>query len=352
MKKSVLIIAHLQNHIRNFHFEYIKHLQELGYEVSVATKVDNINELNFIDHVFDIDFKRSPFNIATFKNYKTLVGLMRTHHFDIVHTHTPVASIIARFAAHKCKVNKVFYTAHGFHFFNGAPLINWLIYFPAEFICSYLTDVLFTMNSEDFKRAKKWFKHPNVVYTPGVGINLDNYHIHHELHDDIRLIMVAELIKNKHQYEAIKAINQLNNPNLHLYLAGYGQDQQRLQELVTGLHLENQVYFLGFVKPVVKAFDNKDLFIFPSEREGLSVALMEAMACGLPCVVSKIRGNTDLIDVNGGVFIGSDVDSIASGIKQMLAKKDQWEAMGKYNQEKVKPFGYENVFKILDQYYH
>ena len=276
--KKVLFVAHLQSHIRNFHLSFLKHLKDKGFFVAVATKVDDIDELSFLDKIYDINFARSPFTFSTLKNYKILLDLFNNETYDIVHCHTPVAGILTRLAAHNSKHNmKVYYTAHGFHFFKGAPLLNWLIYYPAEYLCSKYTDVLFTMNKEDYCLAKEKFKQTNVVYIHGAGINVDAYNVSDNDSDVLEFVNVAEMIKRKNQITIIKAMEKLTDLKWHLTIAGDGVLENELKTYVNSHNLSGRVTFIGHVKPVTKAFEKKDVFLFSSFHEGLPVAVMEAM---------------------------------------------------------------------------
>ena len=134
IKKKVLFTATVILHIKSFHLPYIKWLKEHGCEVHVAAKNDFISEPCIIpncDKYYDIKFARFPFSKTNIKAYKQLKKLIQENNYDIIHCHTPVAGVLTRLAARKNKNTTVIYTAHGFHFFKGAPLLNWLIYYPA-----------------------------------------------------------------------------------------------------------------------------------------------------------------------------------------------------------------------------
>ena len=350
--KKVLYIAHLQSHIRNFHLAYLKHLQDRGFYVAVATRVDNPEELAFLDEVIDFPFVRSPFTLKTADNYRDLKKLFIKGNYDIIHCHTPVAGITTRLAAHAAKVkSKVYYTAHGFHFFTGAPLINWLIYYPAEWLCAKYTDVLFTMNQEDYQRAKAKFKHPEVVYIHGAGIDTSKYNVAKNIGKHLELVTVGEMIKRKNQLVLIQAVEQIKDIDCHLTIAGDGELRSDIEKYINDHHLNDKVSLIGHVKPVTKAFENKDMFLFSSLHEGLPVAVMEAMACGLPCIVSNVRGNNDLIDAKGGMLINNTVHDFVSSIKTLYNDKQSWNLMGTYNQNKVQMYSNDIVFSELDKFY-
>ena len=199
------------------------------------------------------------------------------------------------------------YTAHGFHFFKGAPILNWLIYYPIERILAHRTDLLIAMNQEDYKRSKT-FKVKRAAFVNGVGLDLNKFveaspEEKQEVRrafklkdDDIFAISVAQLIKRKNHMVLIQAVAKLNNPHFHLFICGDGVQEAELKAKAKELGVGHQIHFLGFRKDVYKISSTADLFLFASLQEGLPVAIMEAMACGLPIVASRIRGNIDLID--------------------------------------------------------
>ena len=259
---------------------------------------------------------------------------------------------------------KVYYTAHGFHFYKGAPLKNWLLYYPMEWLCAHWTDTLITINKEDYQLAKRHMHAKRVCYVPGVGLDLgkfedkqDRKNIRQNLReslglmpDDVLLLSIGEINKNKNHEVVIKALGNLPS-NIHYAIGGVGSREEYLKHLAKEFGVSNRFHLLGFVTNVSDWYKATDVFVFPSFREGLSVSLMEAMASGLPCAVSEIRGNTDLIDSNGGVtFDPHDVGNVTEGMKNIItypAKKE----MGQYNVEKIKKFGIKSVLSIIKDLY-
>lgn len=161
-KKKILFVATVvKTHIMQFHIPYLKMLQQMGWETAVAARNDYENpedcRIPHCDHYEDIPFERMPWKLGNIRAYRMLKELIRRENYDVIHCHTPVGAMIARLAAADArkKGTKVVYTAHGFHFFNGAPRINWLLFYPAEWLLAPLTDVLITINQEDYLRAKK-----------------------------------------------------------------------------------------------------------------------------------------------------------------------------------------------------
>ena len=287
--------------------------------------------------VHEVDFKRNPLHWKNASAYKEISRLIRANDFDIIHCHTPVAAALVRFAARKARIKgtKVIYTAHGFHFYRGAPVLNWLIYYPIELFLAKHTDILITINKEDYQRAKKSFGKLKIEFTPGVGINPDKFcdtgcskeKKRKELelpNDAFIMVSVGELNKNKNHKTVIRALAQLKNPQIQYIICGQGALKISLEKLIKKLGLINQVHLLGFREDVAEIYKAADVFVLPSFREGLSVALMEAMASGLPIICSKIRGNTDLIEEGkGGYLVASnDVDGFADAINRISHNED------------------------------
>ena len=314
--------------------------------------------------VHNIPFSRSPFSKSNIKAYKILKHLVETEHYDIVHTHTPNASMIARLACRKVRKQgtRVFYTAHGFHFFKGAPLKNWLMYYPVEKICAHFTDVLITINKEDYALAQKKMHAKKVCYVPGVGIDLskiqnikcDRNEVRKSMgvpEDCILLLSVGELSVRKNHQVVIQALARLNMSNVHYAIAGRGDLESYLKNLAVSLGVESKVHFLGYRNDVVSLYKAADISILPSLQEGLPVALMEAMAIGLPVVCSKIRGNIDLIENGKGGILCDCCDAVgfAVGVKKILQ-----ECSGKMraiNQKKIENFGINKVKEEMMKLY-
>ena len=369
MKKVLVVATVVKLHIMVFHIPYLEWLKKNGYEVHVAARNDYDNKdeciIPFCDRFHDLPFERSPIRKNNLQVYKDLKNIIDTEQYEIIHCHTPMGGAIGRLAARSArkKGTKVIYTAHGFHFFKGAPLVNWLAYYPAERWLARYTDVLITINTEDYEIAKK-FKVNRIEYVPGVGIDTDkfkNIEVNRTekreslgvSEDDFMIISVGELNKNKNHQVIIRAIAKLRNEKIKYVLCGQGPLETELRELAKELDVENQVKFLGFRKDVPDLMKVADLFAFPSYREGLSLSLMEAMASGLPVVCSEIRGNTDLIeDGKGGYLVEpSDVEGFAKYIKELIEDSRLKSELGGFNLEKIEHYSIENVLCEMEEIY-
>lgn len=359
MKKALLVTT-VSGFVPQFEMNSVELLQENGYEVHYATNYHNVfygkdnsrlDGTGIIRH--QIDFSRSPFSLSTIKAYRQLSTLMSEISFDFVHCHTPVAGILARLAAKANAIPKIAYTAHGFHFYKGAPALNWMLYYPAERLMSRLTDILITINQEDFIAANDFRLKPGgrVYCLPGAGVktekftsvSVDKRTSRQQLglsDDDFVLISVGELNKNKNHETVIKALSGINHNKIKYLICGSGELEAYLRQLIKDLRLENVVQLLGYRKDIPELLTISDIFIFPSLREGLPMSLMEAMAAGMPVIVSAIRGNVDLISdgENGYLFNSCNVNRCQRLIEYLAEDSSQLEMFKKNNLLKVQKY--------------
>lgn len=373
--KRALIITTVSGFVPQFEMNNVKILQSMSYEVHYATNYnmtvygkDNsrLDNTGIIRH--QIDFRRSPFDlINNLKAYKQLKELMKLEKFDLVHCHTPMGGMLGRIASVATKTSPVIYTAHGFHFYKGASIINWLIYFTVESIMARFTDVLITINKEDYYYAQKFkIRHSGAVeFIKGIGINTEigyNYKVNRlEKYKEFGIdkesyviISVGELSKRKNHKVIIKALAKLKNKRITYLICGTGVFESRLRKMVKALKLEEQVVFAGYRKDIYEILSISDCFVFPSFQEGLPVALLEAMVIGLPVICSKIRGNVDLIDDNQGGYLvdALDVNAFGQAINNLLNDNQKMKDFGIYNRQKVKEFDIKVVSKNMERIYN
>lgn len=369
-KKKVLFVATVvKTHIVQFHIPYLKMLKEMGWETAVAAKndYDDPNECNisYCDKYYPVAFGRSPLTRDNICAYKELKSIIDEGDFDMIHCHTPVAAFLTRLAARDARKKgcKVVYTAHGYHFYKGAPLLNWLVFFPAEWIASFFTDVLITINREDYKFSRKHLHAKRLEYVQGVGVKLERFQNHSAERDAIRaslglgkddfvLLSVAEMTKNKNHRMMLEAMARIPNPHVHLLCAGRGQELENNIALCSQLHLMHRVHFLGYRSDVPQLYAAADVFLFISFREGLSLSLMEAMSSGLPCIVSPIRGNVDLItDRKEGIYARLHPKSIAEAIVSLESDPELRRTLGEAAKEKVQAFSLDTISKRMEEIY-
>ncbi len=373
MKKALFVATVVKTHMMQFHIPYLKMFKDMGWETAVASRNDyEIKDdcvIPYCDTYYDIPFERTPWKKANIQSYKMLKKIMDEGNYDIIHCHTPVGALIARLAALNArkKGTKVIYTAHGFHFFKGAPLVNWLCYFPFEWLLSFATDVLITINKEDYARAKKIMHPKRLEYVPGVGIHTEKFctdtiapgEKRKELgfsEEDFLMVTVAEMTKNKNHITILKAIESLKGTaayeKLHYLIVGRGEQRESLEESARELGIADHVHFLGYRSDAPQLYRCCDVFAFMPFREGLSVALMEAMASGIPIFCSRIRGNTDLIeDGISGLFADNDVSAVAKTIETLYGDPALRVKLGAGAMERAKLFDDENVHRMMKEIY-
>lgn len=370
MSKKVLLTATVLSHICQFHKPLAKLLQENGYEVHVAAR-DNLAEKNglameYVDKFFNIPFERSPFSSKNIKAYKELSKILEENEYAFIHCNTPVGGMVTRLAANKYRRKngtKVFYTAHGFHFYDGAPKKNWIIYYPIEKFMSRFTDTLVTITTEDYNLASKKF-HCSVMHMHGVGANSAKFYV---MGDDEKaslkselgykenekiILNVGELNANKNQAAAIKAMKKVleKYPGSKLLIAGNGDKLQSHKDLIKELDLENNVELLGYTTEIFKYMNICDLLVACSFREGLPLNLMEAMLCGKPIVASDNRGHRELVDngKNGFLVPVTDAEEYADKIVRILGDSSSFI---QNSLDKVEMFKDVNVLQELKDLY-
>ncbi len=369
MKKKVLFSATVDSHILHFHVPYLKLFKEKGYEVHVAT---NGNEkIPYCDKKHIISFERSPYKLNNLKAIKQLKKIIDEENFEIIHTHTPMGSVVTRLASIKARKKgaRVIYTAHGFHFYKGASKLNWLIFYPVEKILSRHTDCLITINKEDYELAKNKFKKcKQIEYVPGVGIDEEKFNFKmttkekNDLRktiglkkDDFVLIQVGELNENKNQIMSIEAMREIvkKHDNIHLVLAGTGVLKSFYKEKIKEYTLERNVHLLGYRKDVPKLLKISDVLLSLSHREGLPVNVIEAMFCGLPVIATNCRGNRDLVknEKNGYFKEINDTNLLIKKIEKLYNDKEQYKEFKEYNKKEIKQYILENIIELLGKIY-
>lgn len=367
MKKiKLLYILNVANKVNNFSYTSMLAAQELGFEFHIAgnwsyesDEERMADEERYGIKIHQIDFVRSPYHPGNIKAYKQLKALAQKEQYDVIHCNTPIGGVLGRIIGKQLKVQKVIYQAHGFHFFKGASKINWLIYYPIEKWLAHYTDVLITINGEDFELAKAKMHlrgDGKVYYVHGVGIDTRQYSATEILRDekrtelgltenDIALISMGDLIERKNYGTAIRAVAKADNQNLQYYICGKGPEEENLKVLAESIGVAERIHFLGFRSDIKELLKVADIFLFTTKQEGLPRSMMEAMASGLPCIASKIRGNTDLLEDGDGGFLCEPTDADAFAKAVSIVSEDTFlrESMKKVNLKKIEEFNIPTV---------
>lgn len=364
--KKILYVTTISNTINAFLVPHINHLISQGYKVDCAAS----EQRKFSDELvkngvvfFDIPFSRNPLDINNIKAFRKLIRIQKENKYDIVHVHTPIAAMYGRLLKLKFPNLKTIYTAHGFHFYKGAPKKNWMIYYPIEKIMSKFTDTIITMNEEDYNEALK-FNIRNTYKVNGVGIDLNHYNpklynkneVRKELglrDDDFVIVMIAEVNKNKNHIQMIKAIEILKKKGIEVKVicAGTGPLLENIKDEIKKRNLNENIFMLGYRKDIPKLITACDIGMLLSYREGLPRNIMELMAYGKPVIGTNIRGIRDLvIDNKTGYLVEvNDYLELANKISRLKHDSSLMQVMSKKSYKNIILYDIENTLNDLDK---
>lgn len=371
---KVLFVATVRSHIGQFHMPFIAKLKEKGCTVDAAYR-DNSDikkglDTSIIDTVYDIPFTRTPYSFGNIKALFELKKIINNGNYDAVHCHTPMGAVITRLAAKKARKKglKVIYTAHGFHFYNGSSKKNWLIYYNVEKYLSKYTDCLITINSEDYKIAKKDFTKTGVIYhVDGVGVELNQFKpkTNEEVvalrekygysNDDFLMIYPADFCYRKNQIMLMKAMKIICDKyrNVKLLLPGLLDESEECREYCKLNGLENNVEFLGYRRDIYDFAGMCDLSLSSSRQEGLPINLIEALALGNPIVATDVRGNNDIVQdgYNGYLVKLNDFEAMADRICTLIEKPELLNEFSENCLKSVGKYGVEPVIENMLEIY-
>lgn len=367
MMKKVLYTSNTYNHLYLCHKPYLKWFKENGFIVHTATNSNK--KLDNVDVNFCVPVKRTPYSfnniLATYK----LKKIIQKEHYDIIHTNTPMGAVVTRIAAIKYRKRnnvKVIYTAHGFHFFKKCPIINYILFYPVEKILSKYTDLIITINDEDYRFAQKHFK-TRIEYIPGIGFDeekfkksltkkeRDKFRKQNNLSNkDYVISYVAEILNRKRQKYLLRVLKSMNLSNEKVLLIG---DDTKSKSLIKKIHkykLEDNVKVLGFKNNISDYLDISDLVISVSKQEGLPLNIMEAMYKEKPIIVTDCRGNRDLIKhkKNGLVVNMNNKKELANSISFIKENPVYAKTLAKNNKKIISKYSIVNVLPIMEKIYN
>lgn len=378
--KKVLLVTHVSGFVPQFEMNNVRILQEMGYEVHYASNFNNVSYGNDNSRLegtgivcHQVDFARSPFDIkANSRAYIQLKRIMDEHDFEIIHCHTPVGATYGRWAARKQRKRgtKVIYTAHGFHFYKNAPLKFWLVSYPMERFLTHFTDILITINEEDYQSAKKMPRAKSQKTTMEVykidsaGIDLEKYNPNAENFFEIKkrirkefdieedtfvLVSVGELNWNKNHSVVVNALGQIEELKIQYIICGQGIEKETLKMQAENLGIGKQVILTGFRKDIPDILKAADAMAFPSLREGLGMVAIEAMASEIPVIALDNRGTREYMKdgINGYIVWNNNDIEMAEAIQKLyhLWKDDKgdYKKMQKNCLRTAQRFGSANV---------
>ena len=365
---KILYTASVLSHICQFHLPVMEMLQKEGHEIHVAAK-NNLAEKNglqleFTDRYIEIPIQRSPKDRRNIEAYKKLKKLFQEEYYDVVICNTPVAGVLTRMAAKETRKRgtTVIYMAHGFHFYKGAPKKYWLIYPIQRYFANRRTDILITINKEDFQRAKKDFC-CTVKHIYGVGVRTDRYHpaeFEQQMQmrrnvgveeSDFVIICSKELMFDNNQKTLFRAVALIKNkvPNMKVLIAGNGPDEEMLRKLAVELKIDDIVRFLGYRTDLEKVVPMANLVVSCSYREGMPLNIIEAMLCARPIIASHNRGHNELIEEGktGYLYDMLDEKMLADYIMKIVQNPKKAIEFGKRAYEKVQNYTSDEVVKQM-----
>lgn len=369
MEKRILYIATSDIHLATFHKPYLKWLSGQGYKVDIAVENRGNLTLPGVYTVFNLDFPRSLFKKALFTSYLQLKKIIEDGNYHLIHCHTPIPSLLTRLSARSArkKGTKVLYTAHGFHFFKGAPLKNWLFYYPAEIILSRFTDAIITINKEDFGYIYNKMFHKHSFYIKGIGVDSTKFKtLGKEEIKDVRiklgytqgqfiLLYVAEFIPRKNHQFIINSIPTLIRmiPELKVIFTGKGILLDKMKQLAKDLHVAECVDFLGFRQDVHLLSAISDVGISSSKHEGLGLGLAEEMLCSVPIVATVDKGHKEMMEngLNGFFYNHEDSEAFQEAILNLYFDPDKRKLMGLAAHKKAQEFTIESSLKSMAEIY-
>jgi glycosyltransferase EpsD len=369
MKPKILFVATSDIHIHTFHLSYIAWLAEQGYQVDLAVENRGNLQTPNVSQTFHLIFPRSPFSLQNYKTYQELKKIIDTNHYHAVHCHTPIPSALARLAGRNARANgmKMLYTAHGFHFYKGAPFKNWAIYYPMEYILSKWTDVIITINQEDLGFIEGKMMHHHSYQIKGIGVNGNKFK---ERNSDEKAILkqklgfspneylllyVAEFIPRKNHAFLIESLPKLIEkcPNIVMVFAGKGVLLESMKSLAKKLNIERNIRFLGFRNDVQDLAAIADIGISSSKHEGLGLGLAEEMLCGVPIVATKDKGHREMVvhGKNGFLFEQENSSEFVEFISKIYHNPELHQVLAAHAKEKAKEFLIENSLKSMANIY-
>ncbi len=349
--------------------------QQLGCKVSYASNFDNpvyvFDKEDLIKQgieLHQIGVRKSPLSVkSNLRAIKELKKIINECDIDIIHCHNPMGAVTARVAARFSKKHPyVIYTAHGFHFYKGAPLKNWILYYTAEKFLARWTDHIITINSEDYTRALRFHirQKAGVTKIGGVGVDCEKFRPIPEMCDRKRseigvpkdafhIVTAAEINDNKNQKVIIDAIASIPDKDIYYTVCGKGPNEEYLNGLIKKYGLEDRVRLIGYRTDMEEILQTADVFAFPSKREGFGVAAVEALLCGVPLIASDTRGTGEYArdGVNALICRSGKSDEYAAAIIKLKSNPDLLKRMSGACRDSAFDFTCGEVRKIMRPVY-
>ncbi len=365
VKKKIAFVATLYKHLADFSIPHMQLLQSWGYEVHVYAfeerrRID-LEKIGVVCH--DLEIKRNPMKVSNIKAILSLIKSFKEEKFELVHCHTPMGGVVGRIAAFFSNVSTVIYTAHGFHFYKGAPIKNWIIYYPIERFLAKITDFLIVVNQQDFLVAHSFNVRKESVLisehtdTKKFNIIVDDKSLERSRlgisNDDFVIICVAEFIKRKNHVQLIRAINKCSTLPVKCLLVGEGEEKDKLVQEVVSLKLEEKIKFLGFRRDIPELLNISDVSVLLSYQEGLPVCILESISASKPIIVTDIRGSQDLVNnyINGIKVPIDDIVATEKAIQYLYDNRANLTLMGMESRKLSLQYDTQRIINETSQIY-
>ena len=356
--QKALFITTVSGTLRAFLLPFAEHFRSQGWVVDgMAQGIEDCSFCrNRFDRVWEVNWSRNPLDFNNFINTpRKIREIVLKEQYDIIHVHTPVAAFITRLALRKTRKkgqSKIIYTAHGFHFYKGAPAYKNAVFIFLEKIVGRWTDYLVVINREDEAAADKYklVATDNLVYMPGIGVNSSFYDPDKVSDNDIKklgnelrlkpedkfFLMVGEFIPRKRHRDLLEAFSFINNPHIHLVFAGTGSLMEPMKDLADKQGIGANVHFLGYRNDIPVLMRASLATVLPSEQEGLPRCAMESLSLGVPVIATNIRGTSELLAEGAGIaYEVGDIEGLTNAMQYIINNPATAKEMGKVGRTQV-----------------
>jgi len=340
---KVLQVTNVDFSLRHFLLPLMREARARGHEV-VGVSADGplLADIRAEGlRVEALPMARSLSPIAQWRALCALIRLIRSEQPDVVHAHMPISGFLARLAARLCGVPHIAYTCHGFLFNQPGPAWRRALGFIIEWIGGRLTQTYLTVSAEEAATARRLHIHTAAIGT-GNGRDPVRFRPDPAVRDRIRaelgvadtavgIVIVSRLVRHKGYPDLLAAMRHV--PGAELWVVGerlvsdHGDD---MEPYFTAADLGPRLRRLGYRADVADVLAAADIFVLPSEFEGLPMSVIEAMLTGLPVVATNISGPREqVVDGQSGLLVPlHDVMALAAALRRLVADAGLRASMG------------------------
>lgn len=285
-------------------------------------------------------------DISLFKEWQALrelIACIRRERPDVLHLNSSKAGVLGALAGRLARVPRIVFTAHGWAHREPRSLVWRILVWKASWLTVLLSHTVIVVSEHDWRTAPVLFSrrkihvvHNGIASSPQVSKSEARHFLASDLTALKKLpkwvLIPAELTRNKGIDLAIRAFGSVssNIDDVALVVVGSGEEHATLANLIKEYGLEDHVFLRGFVPDVRNYLAAADVFLLPSRKEGLPLALLEAGSTGLPAVASRTGGIPEIIDEdeNGLLVTPGDIDGLAAALTRLLLNTEEANAFG------------------------